>query len=657
MIPSPKPAEPEEYERTVGLLLAAVLIVAFGVRLWLALVIPRFFDDHYVFNNITTFLEGSLRPRHSYYGSLSYLPQAVVLAICDWLHSRTGIGALAVHGTQVEGFSLGAFRIMRMFVIAYGLLSILMIYKVGRRLFSPAVGLIAAAVLAAYPQHVRSSIQLKPDMMALLFIIVTLYWTAGAARAPRLARFLLAGVGVGLATAAKYYGAAAALPLTVWSLGSGFRDRRRWGWLVLAGVTAVATFFVFNPFAGMIFRYVPKLVKFYGNRARGERSDHLVVLRRELDFLATQHGWILGAFLLLGIGLLVYRMWRKPESHEDPQSKIQNPKSKIIPIPERTAAVLSLSLCVGYPAAYAAGMSLFRTHNLLPAEAGTALVCAYAIAWCGQRVVQRFQSGSSPRVPAAAVVAGSLLLGLLLVRPVAYAYRQAVPNTWIAAEETLSERLQPLRFRYVALEPAAAKLRLSEGWQRPIVKAAPSLAALPPSELDLADAEVLPLSRTEGAEAAFYQGRRQRLAAADVVEVGTRPFRVRGTPLLLLLHPWTPAGNPLPIEVERSGDSPRTLVARLPGGLAAGDVLSLELMRPANEKPARLLLGGQRLPLEFAGRRRRRVRWLTPRFRYAAGTAEIRIPASPQADPEKFNLQLWRWTLNGSTEPRSQRSF
>jgi hypothetical protein len=613
MIPSQRLAEPEEYERTVGLLLAAVLIVAFGVRLWLALVIPRYFDDHYVIINITTFLNGSLQPKHSYYGSLSYLPQAVVLAICDWLHSRTGFGALAVHGTQVEGFTLGAFRLMRMFVIAYGLLSILMIYKVGRRLFSPAVGLIAAAVLAAYPQHVRSSIQLKPDMMALLFIIVTLYWTAGAARAPRLARFLLAGVGVGLATAAKYYGAAAALPLTV-----------------------------------------PKLIKFYGNRARGERSDHLVVLRRELGFLATQHGWILGAFLLLGIGLLVYRMWRNSESLEDPQSKIQNPKSKIIPIPERTAALLSLSLGLGYPAAYAAGMSLFRTHNLLPAEAGTALVCAYAIAWCGQKLIQR---GLSPRVPAAAVVAGSLLLGFLLVRPFAYAYRQAIPNTWVAAEETLSERLEPLRFRYVALEPAAAKLRLSEGWQRPIVKAAPSLAALPASELDLTDAEIFPLSRTEGTEAAFYQGRRQRLAAADAVEVGTRPFRVRGTPLLLLLHPWTPAGNAIPIEVERSGDSPRSLVARLPGGLAAGDVLSLELMRPANEKPARLLLGGQHLPLEFAGRRRRRVRWLTPRFRYAAGAAEIRIPASPQADPEKFSLQLWRWTLNGSTEPRSPRSF
>ncbi|HSG40805.1 MAG TPA: glycosyltransferase family 39 protein, partial [Thermoanaerobaculia bacterium] len=207
--------------------------MAFGLRLWMALTLPRYFDDHYVFNNITAFLNGSLRPRHAYYGSLSYLPQALALAACDALHSLTGIDALAVRGTYVEGFSLGAFRVMRMFVILYSLISILMIYHVGRRLFSPAAGLAAAAVLAAYPQHVRSAVQLKPDMMALMFTVITLYWTAGAVRSPRLSRFLLAGVGVGLAASAKYIGVAAALPLTVWALESGFRDRRRWAWLAL----------------------------------------------------------------------------------------------------------------------------------------------------------------------------------------------------------------------------------------------------------------------------------------------------------------------------------------------------------------------------------------------------------------------------------------
>ena len=240
-----------EYERTVRLLLAVVLVLGAGLRVWMALVLPRYFDDHYVFNNIAPFLNGSLRPRHSYYGTLSYLPQALALKLCDFLHSRTGIAALAVHGTRFEGFTLGAFRIMRMFIVLYALLSILMIYRVGRRLFSPTVGLAAAAVLAAYPQHLRSSIQLKPDMMALMFTLLTLYWTAGAARAPRLSRFLLSGVGVGLGDVGQIYRHRLRPSADRLGPGAGRRDRRLWAWLPLAGGASVATFFLLNPFFGL----------------------------------------------------------------------------------------------------------------------------------------------------------------------------------------------------------------------------------------------------------------------------------------------------------------------------------------------------------------------------------------------------------------------
>ena len=328
-------------ERTVRLLLAAVLVLAAGLRVWMALVLPRYFDDHYVFNNIAPFLNGSLVPRHSYYGTLSYLPQALALKLCDFLHARTGIEALAVRGTQLEGFTLGAFRIMRMFVVLYALVSILLIYRVGRRLFSPTVGLAAAAVLAAYPQNLRSSIQLKPDMMALMFTLLTLYWTAGAARAPRLSRFLLSGVGVGLATSAKYIGLAAALPLTVWALAAGRRDRRLWAWLPLAGAASLATFFLLNPCFGLVLHFGSRLVRFYGARARAEQSGHLVVLRGELEFLAYQHGWFLGALLLLGTLFLVRRL--RPGG--------------------------------GYPAIHALGMT-FLSSNLLPSLGGTALICA-----------------------------------------------------------------------------------------------------------------------------------------------------------------------------------------------------------------------------------------------------------------------------------------
>ncbi len=617
-----------EPERTTRLLLAAVLVLGAGVRVWMALVQTRYFDDHFVFNNIASFLNGSLRPRHSYYGTLSYLPQALALKACDVLHSRTGITALAVRGTQFEGFTLGAFRIMRMFIVLYALLSIWLIYLVGRRLFSPAVGLAAAAVLASYPLHLRSSIQLKPDMMALMFTLLALYWTAGAARAPRLSRFLLAGVGVGLAMSAKYTGIAAALPLTVWALAAGLRDRRLWAWLPLAGLASLATFFLLNPFFGMVLYYGSRLIGFYGSRARAAESGHLVVLRGELELLASQHGWILGALLLLGTFLLIRRL--RPGSEEFP------------------AAVLPLGLYIGYPVVHALSMTLFHSHNLLHSLGGTALVCACGMVRGGRWLKER----GAPAAPAATFLAGLSLGGFLLVRPFHYAYGRLVLDTWETAEKTLRARLAPPRIRHVIYEPADGRLGLPEGWQRAATTEVPRLAALPAPSLDLADAEVFPLARTQGPDGAFYQNRRRRLPPGSVLEVLARPFQNQGTSLLLLLHPWTPDGDAVPVDIRRSG-APGRLTAPLPGPLAAGDVLSIELLRPtAEESPVVVLQpGGRSLPLLYAGSRPQKLRFLTPRFRYGGGAAEIQIPVSPQARPRNFRLQLWRWTSTSPGNP------
>ncbi len=629
--PGPAGIDARIDERALGWLLAAVLLVGFGLRMWMALVLPPYFDDRYICENILRFLDGSLRPKHAYYGSLSYLPQALALALCDRLHSLTGIDALAVRGDYFEGFTLGAFRIMRTFVIGYALLSVLTIYFVGRRLFSPTIGLVAAAVLAAYPQTVRSAIQLKPDMMALLFTAVTLSWTAAAVRSPRLSRFLLAGVGVGLATAAKYIGVAASIPLTLWALWTGFRDRRRWAWLPLAGVASVATFFALNPFLGTVLPYASRLATFYATRARGERG-HLVVLRREIEFLAFQHGWVLGAFLLLGTALLARELWRKPEGGE------------------RTAAyaayagLLPLSLYLGYTALYAAGMTIFRTHNLLPAVAGTALVCAFGLVHCGRWLAAHRPAANSPAVAFAALL---LTVGLLLARPFHYTYQRAVPLTWEIAERALRERLAPLRTRHLAREPVRAPLNPAEGWRLAIKTAVPSLAALSSAQLDMTDAEAFPLSRSQGPAGDFYRRRRQRVAQECVLEIHPRPFRSRGTPLLLILHPWTAMGKAVPLDLQSLRGRPRRLAARLPSQLAAGDVVSVELTRPSDERvPAVLLLrpGGQTVPFEYSGRRRERARFLTPRFRLPGGVAEVQVTASGRARPQQFQLRLWRWT-------------
>ncbi len=621
MRPDSSPTPAENSERAYVWLLAVVLAMAFGVRLWMALETPRFFDDHYVLNNVESFLNGSLQPRHSYYGTLSYLPQALFLKACDFLRSRTGWEALAVRGGPIEGFTLGAFRILRMFVVFYALASLVAIYLAGRRLFSPAAGLAAAAVLAAYPQHVRSSIQLKPDMLALLLTLLTLYWTADAARSPRLSRFLRSGVGVGLAASAKYIGLSSCLPLTVWALWAGFRDRRLWGWLVLAGLASVATFLVLNPFFGEVLHFGFRLVWYYGQRAQQEESGKPEVVRGELEFLMTQHGWFLGACLLLGLSLLVRRIWTRGEGG--------------------AMAVLPLSLALVYPVIHAVGMTLFYPHNLLPALGGTALVCACGMVRGGQWLLAR---PAAARSAVATFLVWALPGALLLARPFAYAYGQITPDNWKMAEIALRAELGSPEIRHVAYEPQDAELKLAAKWRRAALTPVPSLAALPPFELDLTDAELFPLSRTRGPHAAFYQDRRRRLAPECAMEIHASPFRSQGAPLLLLLHPWQPAGDAVEADLQRAAPG-GTLTASLPAPVAAGDVVSFELLWPEEDETEveGIQIGGRNLPLIYAGGRAGKLRYLTPRFRYSPGDAEIRLPASPQAHPRSFRLLLWRW--------------
>jgi hypothetical protein len=391
---------------------------------------------------------------------------------------------------------------------------------------------------------------------------------------------------------------------------------------VLSGLTAVATFFALNPFIGTVLRYVPRLYHGYAAHARRDESDHWTVLRGEIRFVATEHGWILGAFLLLGILLLIRQLWRKPENQD------------------RSLALLPLSLFIGYPLIHAAGMTLLRTQNLMPAMAGAALICAYGMVHGVQWLRRR------ARAPAVTLIAGLLLAGLLLAKPFGHAYRQTVPNNWVFASKVLRARLEPLRLRHVAYEPATARLTLADHRERGSSTAVPSLTALSPSLLDLTDAEVFPLSQTQGPQAPFYQNRQQRLGQECILEIHAKPFRRRGAPLLLLLHPWKRTGQAIPISAERATYSRRILVAPLPAHLAAGDVVSLELIRPASKfKPVvRLQPADRTLTLQFAGRRRREVRFLTPRFQHAGGPAEIRILTFAQADPKSFELQLWRWT-------------
>jgi hypothetical protein len=217
---------PRRRDRTTAIALAALLVWALALRVWFAtpeLHAGRFWDERYALENVEALLrDGRWLPVNAFHPTLAHLPQAAVLAVPHGLARATGDPAFAV--LQEDGFTPLGYLLARLVQAVLGTLSIYWLFRVGRRLFDCPTGLLAAALLAVVPWHLRQSAFFKPDVLLLLLELVAFDWALAAYERPRTGRFARAGLGVGLAAAAKYNGVTAALPLAAgWLFGPGSR--------------------------------------------------------------------------------------------------------------------------------------------------------------------------------------------------------------------------------------------------------------------------------------------------------------------------------------------------------------------------------------------------------------------------------------------------
>ncbi|HKV10121.1 MAG TPA: glycosyltransferase family 39 protein [Thermoanaerobaculia bacterium] len=592
-------------------LLAALLLASFAIRVWDAspgLNSTRYFDERFAMRNAVAIVKhGDFQPRNAYYLSLSYLPQAAVLAASQGLHRLTGIERLAVFGKGPSGVTPTGYLLCRGLNAAFGTLCLLLIFLIGRRLYSPGVGLLAAAILGAFPKHILASAIFKPDILVVLLTLLTFWWALEAAFRPRLSRFLLAGVGVGLAVSAKYTGIAAAVPVTAAALWEGWRDRRRWGWLVLAGAGSVATFVALNPYLGTVLAFLSRTVHGYAAKGAQEESNHGVVFLRQMEFLAEHHGWIVAVLAALGTAGLLWRIARP--APEDSRER-------------RLGSVLVLSVLVGYSVLHAAGMTLFRSQNYLPVVPFSSLAAAWALVELWRALVRRI-----PGLRPATVALGFLVGYALVLRQGMVVYPRAVPTNQELAAEILMAHLAPLDLRTVAFEGERGDLPLFTPAGRPRMVSG-RLDWLGPAFLDLTDAEVFPATRIGEEEVYGRQAGELRILQIDLL----RPFASRGEAVAVRLHPWT---------LERA--FPSAPVRRpLPPELQPGDVVSIALWVPRKGPGlGELAVGDLRLPLTRTAERGKMARLLTPRFLLPKGADRIGVPAGTVV--RRWRVEVFRW--------------
>jgi 4-amino-4-deoxy-L-arabinose transferase-like glycosyltransferase len=133
-----------------------------------------------------------------------------------------------------------------------GTATVALVYRLGRRLYSHAVGLLAALFLAVAFLHVRDSALATVDAPSTFFVVLSLLGSAGVLEGAGARSYTLAAIGGGLAAATKYNAALVLVSLPV-AHGLQLREKRAaasvgLATLVRAALVAALVFLAVNPY-------------------------------------------------------------------------------------------------------------------------------------------------------------------------------------------------------------------------------------------------------------------------------------------------------------------------------------------------------------------------------------------------------------------------
>ena len=141
----------------------------------------------------------------------------------------------------------------RLLSAAYALLTLPLIYLLGRRLFAERAGLLAVGLFLGYPILLTHANIVRTDTAALFFVLLALWLGYRAADNPTPGRCLAAGGAIGLAIASRYmmvslaFVYAALFALRLWPKPKD-KFARTLGYLALGGAGCLAAFALSSPF-------------------------------------------------------------------------------------------------------------------------------------------------------------------------------------------------------------------------------------------------------------------------------------------------------------------------------------------------------------------------------------------------------------------------
>jgi hypothetical protein len=240
--------------KSIRVALVCVLLAGAAVRIWgfgFGLPLTRAHpDESLVARTSIEIARGNLDPGFFNYPTLfMYATGAAYRAYC-WTGPGTGggnstVACLASWPVHWEPF----FLIGRALSVLAGTVTVWLIYRLGRRVFDPLTGVVAAGFLAVAFLHVRDSHFGVTDVSMTMLVVAAVLALVRAHDGPAPERFAWAGLLAGLAASTKYNALLLAAPLLA-SQWLQLRDERRADGRIPVFLAAMACgFLAGTPFA------------------------------------------------------------------------------------------------------------------------------------------------------------------------------------------------------------------------------------------------------------------------------------------------------------------------------------------------------------------------------------------------------------------------
>jgi hypothetical protein len=291
-----------------GLAIGAVLVLAFGLRVWgvdhgLPYAYNADENAHFVTRAIGLFGH-DWNP--NYFVNPPAYTYVVHILLGIWYGGRAGVSnAFATDPT-------GVWIMSRVLATVLGTVAVWLLYLAGSRLVDRRVGLLAAGIFAVAFLPVFYSKLALNDVPTLAGVCLALWGTAGILRFGRARDYAVAGIGLGLACATKYTGGIVLVAIlgafaAQFTATGGKRSALRG--LAIAAAASLAAFIVANPYSVLDFGAFWEGLT-HQSDASGDAAGKLGLTQGNgYEYYLWSFGWGLGWLpLLLAVGGAV-RLW------------------------------------------------------------------------------------------------------------------------------------------------------------------------------------------------------------------------------------------------------------------------------------------------------------------------------------------------------------